>query len=72
MATEKPAAKKVAARTTGKKMSVLDAAVKVLGEAKEPLNAKQMIECMAAKGYWTSPGGKTPQATLYAVLLRDI
>ncbi len=44
----------------------------MLGEAKEPLNAKQMIEQMAAKGYWTSPGGKTPSATLYASILRDI
>jgi hypothetical protein len=27
---------------------------------------------MAAKGYWTSPGGKTPDATLYAAILREI
>jgi hypothetical protein len=27
---------------------------------------------MAAKGYWTSPGGKTPAATLYSALLREI
>jgi HB1, ASXL, restriction endonuclease HTH domain len=70
--TKKPATKKVAAKTTGKKMSALDAAAKVLGEAKEPLNAKGMIERMAAKGYWTSPGGRTPHATLYAAILRDI
>ncbi|QDU44590.1 hypothetical protein Mal52_30750 [Symmachiella dynata] len=71
-ATKKPATKKVAAKTTGKKMSALDAAAKILGEAKEPLNAKTMIERMAAKGYWTSPGGKTPHATIYAAILREI
>ena len=27
---------------------------------------------MAAKAYWTSPGGKTPQATLYSALTREI
>ena len=36
------------------------------------MNAKAMIETMAAKGYWTSPGGKTPHATLYAAILREL
>ena len=26
---------------------------------------------MAAKGYWTSPGGKTPAATLYSAVLKE-
>jgi hypothetical protein len=30
-----------------------------------------MIGQMAAKGYWTSPGGKTPGATLYSAILRE-
>jgi len=54
------------------KLSALDAAAKVLGEAKEPLNTKVMIEEMATKSYWTSPGGKTPHATLYSAILREI
>jgi len=54
------------------KLSTLDAAAKVLGESKEPLTSKQMIEAMATKGYWTSPGGKTPHATLYAAILREM
>ena len=53
-------------------MSQLDAAVKVLSEASEPMTTKAMIEAMAAKRYWTSPGGKTPHATLYSALLREI
>ena len=55
-----------------KKLSAIDAAAKVLAESKEPLNAKQMINEMAAKGYWTSPGGKTPHATLYSAILREV
>ena len=59
------------ATTTGR-LSAIDAAAKVLAESGEALNAKQMIEAMAAKGYWTSPGGKTPHATLYSAILREI
>ncbi|WP_425618114.1 winged helix-turn-helix domain-containing protein [Anatilimnocola sp. NA78] len=57
---------------TDKKMSALDAAAKLLGETKEPMNTKTMIETIAAKGYWSSPGGKTPHATLYSAILREI
>jgi HB1, ASXL, restriction endonuclease HTH domain len=55
-----------------KKLSALDAAARVLGESKEPMNCPQMIETMAAKGYWKSPAGKTPASTLYAALKREI
>jgi len=51
-----------------KKLSALDAAAKVLAEAAEPMNAKDMIDAMAAKGYWTSPGGKTPHATRFGAV----
>ena len=55
-----------------KKLSCIDAAVKVLGESNEPLNTKAMVAIMTSKGYWTSPGGKTPHATLYSAILREI
>jgi hypothetical protein len=55
-----------------KKASALDAAVKVLGESKEPLTTKEMIDTMQSKGYWKSPGGKTPDRTLYSAILREI
>ena len=54
------------------KMSALDAAAQVLAASKEPMNAKQMIEAMAAKGLWASPGGKTPHATLVSAIAREI
>ena len=54
------------------KLSALDAAAKVLQEAGQPMNCQDMIAAMAAKGYWTSPAGKTPAATLYSALQREI
>src|SRR5262249_8817390 len=54
-----------------KKLSALDAALRVLQEAGQPMTCPEMIEAMAAKGYWTSPGGKTPAATLYSAILRE-
>ena len=71
-ASAKKTTAKKAAPKGDKKMSALDAAAKVLGEAKEPMTSKGMIEAMAEKGYWKSPGGKTPHATLYAAILREI
>ena len=53
-------------------LSQLDAAAKVLGEATEPMTTKEMVEAMTTKGYWTSPGGKTPHATLYSAILREL
>ena len=55
-----------------KKLSAIDAAAQVLAGAKEPMNAKEMIEAMASKKLWTSPGGKTPHATLYSAIIREI
>ncbi len=60
-----------AAKADGK-LSQLDAAVKVLTESGEPMTTKAMIDAMAAKGYWTSPGGATPAQTLYSAILREM
>src|SRR5262245_16587883 len=59
-------------KTGTTKLSALDAAVLVLGEAGGAMTCKEMIDAMAAKGYWKSPAGQTPQATLYSGLLREI
>src|SRR5215470_8023836 len=53
-------------------LSCLNAAAKVLSEKGEPMNCKEMVEAMATKGYWTTPGGKTPHATLYSSIAREI
>jgi hypothetical protein len=55
-----------------KKLSALDAAARVLAETGAPMGCKELIGAMAGKGYWTSPGGKTPDATLYSAIAREI
>ena len=74
--TAKPAkarkAPKAKQEAKPKKLSAIDAAARVLGETGEPMNCQDMIKAMAEKGYWTSPGGKTPAATLYSVILREL
>lgn len=67
-----PNTKTAKAPAAPKKLSALDAAAKVLEEANAALTTGEMIEQMAAKGYWTSPGGKTPAATLYSAILREL
>ena len=55
-----------------RKPSALDAAARVLAEAGRALTCPEMIAAMAAQGYWASPAGQTPSATLYSALLREI
>ena len=58
------------AKSNGK-LSGLDAAAQILGKAKEPMGCKNMVEQAITQGLW-SPGGKTPHATLYAAIIREI
>jgi hypothetical protein len=70
-ASEKTAkAPKAAKPPKEKRLSGLDLAAKVLVESKEPLNAKAIAERAIAAGWKTS--GKTPHATLYAAIIREI
>jgi hypothetical protein len=61
----KPAAK-------GRPLSALAAAARVLTETGQPMTCPELIQTMATKGYWSSPAGKTPAATLYAAIAREI
>jgi hypothetical protein len=55
-----------------KRTSGLDAAAKVLEESGQPMTPKEMVEVAETKGYWKSPGGKTPHATVYSAIIREI
>jgi hypothetical protein len=66
----KPAAKK--SKPADKKLSQIEAAIIILGKSKEAMNCKAMVEAMQAAGLWSSPGGATPEATLYASILREL
>lgn len=70
--TAKTPTKKSTAKKTDKKLSQIDAALAVLKKARKPMSCKEMVEAMAKQKLWTSPGGKTPDATLYAAILRDL
>jgi len=54
-----------------KPMSGLDAAAKVLSQAKEPMSAKEIVKAAIGKGLWQSKGA-TPHATIYAAMIREI
>lgn len=73
-ARTKKAGAKPAANGTGKakKTSALDAAAKLLAASKAPMTTRELIDAMAAKRLWKSPGGKTPDRTLYSAILREI
>lgn len=67
-----PKTPKAAKEKKPKRVSALDAAAQVLAASDVPMRAKEMIAAMESKGLWTSPGGKTPEATLYAAIIREI
>ena len=55
-----------------KRRGALAAASEVLKKADKPMRCRGLIETMAERGLWINPKGKTPHATLYAALLREI
>ena len=65
-------AKKPAGEQKPKRVSALAAAAQVLAKAGKPMRAQELIAAMAEQGLWSSPAGKTPHATLYAAILREI
>ena len=71
-ATQAKAAPKPAAADKPKHVSALDAAAHVLQKADKSMTSKALIAAMAEQGLWQSPAGKTPHATLYAAMLREI
>ena len=53
-------------------MSALDAAAQVLAGMDKAMNTIELIDAMAAQGWWSSPNGQTPHATLHAAISREI
>lgn len=54
-----------------KALSGLDAAALVLRDASEPMNAQDLVARIIERGLWKT-GGKTPAATIYAAMIREI
>jgi len=69
---------KKATRTTSKakpadaqRKGILDIAAEMLARSKKPMGAKEIVERALDKGLWQT-SGKTPSATLYAAMIREI
>jgi hypothetical protein len=54
-----------------KRPSGLDAAAQVLADADEPLSVKEIVASMLERKLWQT-SGKTPSATIYAAMTREI
>ena len=65
-------AKRAKGEKKPKRVSGLDAAARVLEESGQPMTTKEMVEAAESKGYWKSPGGKTPHATIFSAITREI
>jgi hypothetical protein len=72
MVQPKKTRSKMPAQEKDTRLSALDAAAHVLGKSRQPMRAQDLITAMAEQGLWQSPRGKTPHATLYAAMLREI
>ena len=74
-ATKTPAARKASPtkplRPVTERLGVLEAAAQILAEAGQPMTCKAIVEKAIERGLWTTRG-KTPQATLYAAIIREI
>ncbi len=75
-ATTKAKPKKAATRAKqgdkkARRSSGLDAAARVLAEAKKPMTCREIVDVAFEKGYWKS-GGATPWATIYSAIIREV
>ncbi len=70
-APNEPAMPDPAAPAPAKKLSLLDAAAKVL-ETEAPLNAKELVAKAVAAGLWIPTAAKTPEQSLYSAIFREI
>jgi len=71
-AAAKPAKIKAAPAPKPKRVSCLDAAAIVIADSDKPMRANDMIAEIQQRKLWSSPEGKTPEATLYAAVIREI
>ena len=70
-AGEKKTTAKAANTKKPRKPSGLDAAAQVLAASGDPMRSKDIVDTMLATGLWFTKG-KTPHATIYAAIIREI
>lgn len=59
------------AKPAAKRKGILDIAAETLARSKKPMGCKEIVERAIDKGVWKTKG-KTPAATLYAAIIREI
>ena len=64
-------AQKGAPRGEGKHLGLVDAAIQVMKAAGKPMNCQDVVKAILERKLWES-AGKTPAATLYSSILREI
>ncbi|MGO8702196.1 MAG: winged helix-turn-helix domain-containing protein [Candidatus Brocadiia bacterium] len=62
---------KGAPRGEEKRLGLVDAAIQVMQETGEPMNCRDVVKAVLEQKLWTTDG-KTPAATLYAAILREV
>lgn len=72
-AVEKSARKVKRSRDVSTKLSLIDAAAKVLKEKRgKSMSCNEMVEEVVSRKLWMPGGGKTPASTLASSILREI
>lgn len=69
--TKKSTRKTAKAKPAAKRKGILDIAAEMLARSRKPMGAKEIVERAIEQGLWTT-NGKTPSATLYAAIIREI
>lgn len=67
-----PRVKKEKPEKAPKRVSLIDAAARILVEAGAPMKVAELYAQVEASGLWTPGAGKTPMATLSASIIREI
>ena len=70
-ASGRDVAQKGASRGEGKRLGLVDAAIQVMKAAGKPMNCQEVVKAILEQKLWES-AGKTPAATLYSSILREI
>ncbi|MGD9600157.1 MAG: winged helix-turn-helix domain-containing protein [Steroidobacteraceae bacterium] len=70
-APKTPKAPKAPKERKPKRVSLLDCAAQVLAASKEPMSAKEIVADVLNRKMWSTTG-ETPEATLYAAMIREI
>lgn len=59
------------AKPAAKRKGILDIAAEMLARSKNPMACGEIVERAIEKGLWKT-NGRTPSATLYAAIIREI